>query len=252
MTGDSHDSLTAAARNLWEHLAAAPVTFPSHGGVAIVASPGSLLCPPSWTGVVRLGDAAIVTAPDEADACLLRETLAEMPVDSVVRPDELQKSVPVAEVLGPASLAYLAKGDFLPVSGGAAITRLPPGHGDLCTLTDSVDPGEVGESGVDEIDSPVFVIRDGSEVLAAAGYRAWPESTAHLSVLTAARRRGRGLAQQVASAATAHALDAGLLPQWRARPEASRRVAAALGFQELGDQLSVRLEPESSEPPGSV
>ncbi|PWS40209.1 GNAT family N-acetyltransferase, partial [Streptomyces sp. ZEA17I] len=43
------------------------------------------------------------------------------------------------------------------------------------------------------------------------------------------------------SEATAHALAAGLLPQWRARPAASRRVAAALGYRELGAQLSVRL-----------
>ncbi|MEV5889841.1 hypothetical protein [Nonomuraea fuscirosea] len=32
----------------------------------------------------------------------------------------------------------------------------------------------------------------------------------------------------------------GLLPQWRARPAASRRVAAALGFRRHGEQLSVR------------
>ncbi|MER7737151.1 hypothetical protein ABTX34_02235 [Streptomyces sp. NPDC096538] len=40
----------------------------------------------------------------------------------------------------------------------------------------------------------------------------------------------------VGAAAVAHALAAGLLPQWRARAFASRRVAAALGFEELGAQ----------------
>lgn len=40
----------------------------------------------------------------------------------------------------------------------------------------------------------------------------------------------------------AHALAAGLLPQWRARPVESRRVALALGFRELGTQLSVGLD----------
>lgn len=44
------------------------------------------------------------------------------------------------------------------------------------------------------------------------------------------------------SAAVAHALTAGLLPQWRARAQASRRVARALGLRELGSQLSVRLD----------
>lgn len=43
------------------------------------------------------------------------------------------------------------------------------------------------------------------------------------------------------SAATAHALAAGLLPQWRARVPASRRVAVALGFEEVGAQLSIEL-----------
>nr|WP_308293375.1 GNAT family N-acetyltransferase [Streptomyces sp. RO-S4] len=49
---------------------------------------------------------------------------------------------------------------------------------------------------------------------------------------------GRGRARVVGAAAVAHALAAGLLPQWRARDFASRRVAAALGFEELGAQLS--------------
>lgn len=82
--------------------------------------------------------------------------------------------------------------------------------------------------------------------MAAAGYRLWPRRTAHLSVLTAPAARGRGLARTVASAAVAHALAADLLPQWRARPPASRRVAAALGFEELGAQLSLRPGEERS------
>jgi RimJ/RimL family protein N-acetyltransferase len=62
-------------------------------------------------------------------------------------------------------------------------------------------------------------------------------------VLTDTAARGRGLAQRVASAAVDRALADGLLPQWRARPPASRRVAQALGFRELGTQLSVYLDP---------
>ncbi|MFE2695226.1 GNAT family N-acetyltransferase [Streptomyces mirabilis] len=63
-------------------------------------------------------------------------------------------------------------------------------------------------------------------------------------LLTAPGERGRGLARRVASAAVAQALDDGLLPQWRARPMASRNVARALGFRELGSQLSLRLDQE--------
>jgi GNAT superfamily N-acetyltransferase len=112
----------------------------------------------------------------------------------------------------------------------------------LAGLLSRAGDDDAGESGMADITSPAFVLHGpGGEVSAAAGYQAWPRSVAHVSVLVAPECRGRGLARQTASAAVAHALDAGLLPQWRARPPASRRVALALGFRELGAQLSLRL-----------
>ncbi|TJZ57282.1 GNAT family N-acetyltransferase [Streptomyces piniterrae] len=128
-------------------------------------------------------------------------------------------------------------------SGRHRSSRLPVG-GDssgLSALLVLSGEEEAAESGLADISSPAFLLRQGDEVVAAAGYRSWPRSVAHLSVLVAPRSRGRHLARAVASAAVAHALDAGLLPQWRARLRTSQRVAAALGFQELGTQLSVRL-----------
>jgi hypothetical protein len=61
------------------------------------------------------------------------------------------------------------------------------------------------------------------------------------SLLTAARARGRGLGAVASSAAVTHALAAGKLPQWRARVEASQRIARGLGFHELGAQVGFRL-----------
>ncbi|WP_425321545.1 GNAT family N-acetyltransferase [Catellatospora chokoriensis] len=93
------------------------------------------------------------------------------------------------------------------------------------------------------------MVRSGSHVVAAAGYRRWPGQAAHMCVLTAPPHRGRGLARIVGGAAVADALANDLLPQWRARPEPSRRVARALGFHELGTQLSVRItEPSARRP----
>jgi len=92
-----------------------------------------------------------------------------------------------------------------------------------------------------EITSPAFAVREHGQVVAAAGYSDWPCGTAHLSVLTAAAARGRGLARAAASAAVARALEEGKLPQWRARSWESRRIARAVGFRELGSQVSVRL-----------
>jgi RimJ/RimL family protein N-acetyltransferase len=55
--------------------------------------------------------------------------------------------------------------------------------------------------------------------------------------------RGTGLASKVGSAAAAHALTLGLVPQWRSRigNDASARVADRLGFVELGTQQTVRV-----------
>ena len=78
-------------------------------------------------------------------------------------------------------------------------------------------------------------------MLAVAGCEHRPSAVAHLCVLTHPAARGTGPARSVAAAATGHALRAGLLPQWRARPRAPVRVARALHHDFLGQQLSVRL-----------
>lgn len=235
------DPLLAQARGLWELLAAQPVSFPSRGGLSVVTSPGSRLCPTSWAGVVELGGSAIVTAPDDRSARVLRRALSAVPPGTRTDADALRRVLPVAEVLGPAALAYLADDDFRP-SPGDGVDALAPEHSDVRELTRSVGREDAGESGIEDVTSPVFVVRDGAAVVAAAGYRTWTGATAHICVLTDQRLRGRGLARRVASAAVAHARADGLLPQWRARREASRRVARALGFRDLGSQLSLRPE----------
>ncbi len=47
------------------------------------------------------------------------------------------------------------------------------------------------------------------------------------------------LAEPLRDALLAGRMDLSLLPQWRARPEPSRRVARALGFRETGAQISL-------------
>jgi hypothetical protein len=148
--------------------------------------------------------------------------------------------MPVAEVLGPATLAYCDAAGFRPPADGG-FEVLAAADPAMWALLTAVPVADAEECGLADITSPAFVIRDGDRVVAAAGYRRWPGGTAHVSVLTVPDRRGRGLARSVGAAAVADALAAGLLPQWRARPEESRRVALALGFRELGSQLSLRV-----------
>ncbi|MEX0172317.1 GNAT family N-acetyltransferase [Streptomyces sp. LMG1-1-1.1] len=229
------------ARALWEGLAGTPVSFPRAGGIRVVVSPASGLCPAGWTGVVVLGGSALVTAPDGGTATSVRDALRGLPADV----DAIRGALPATGVLGPAALAYLSPDRFRPAAAPPTVERLPGDHPALRALEGAAGDDDAGEAALEDITSPAFVVRERGEVVAAAGYRAWPHRTAHLSVLTAPGARGRGLARRTASAAVAHALAGGLLPQWRARPEASRRVAAALGFEELGAQLSVELDPGS-------
>ncbi|GAB3837600.1 GNAT family N-acetyltransferase [Micromonospora andamanensis] len=234
------DPLLARARQVWRGLSGVAMDFPADGGVDVAASTGSLLCPPGWVGIVALGDAAIVTAPTDNWAATVREMLPGMPAESFTDVDRLRTVLPVAEVLGPASLAYLDADDVRPAQ--LDTTEVVRGDQvDLATLLASATVDDADECGLAEIDSSPFVVRHGDQCVAAAGYRRWPERVAHMCVLTAADHRGRGLARAVASAAVTDALAGGLLPQWRARPQPSRRVARALGFRQLGTQLSVRL-----------
>ncbi|MDH6145219.1 MULTISPECIES: GNAT family N-acetyltransferase [Kitasatospora] len=237
---DVTDPLVTRARAVWEGLASVPVSFGPAGSVNVVVSPNSGLCPAGWIGAVSIGGSAIVTAPDQRLAALLRDALRGVPAGAVG--DAVCEHVPTNRVLGPAALAYLSADGFRPAAPGPLVVRQLPGADPrLRALEQAAGADDTAEAGLFEITSPAFVVHAGGEVIAAAGYRSWPGRTAHISVLTAPASRRRGLARLTGSAAAAHALAAGLLPQWRARVPASRRVAAALGFRELGEQLSAQL-----------
>ncbi|MFF8715032.1 GNAT family N-acetyltransferase [Streptomyces sp. NPDC015184] len=238
----SKDALLLRARGLWENLAGVPVSFAPMGGVNVVISPSSGLCPAGWAGVVALGGSVIVTVPTGDAAVIVREALGRLPAGAVVDGARVREALPAAGVLGPAALSYVSPEGFRPVgTSGPVVEQLPCEQPELRLLEQSVGDDDAGEAALDEITSPAFVVREHGRVVAAAGYRTWPDRTAHIGVLTASAARGRGLARTTGSATVAHALAAGLLPQWRARLPASRRVADALGFEELGFQLSVEI-----------
>lgn len=233
------DPLLVRARRVWAELAGVPMDFPGEGA-AVAVSATSLLCPPGWVGIVALGSVAISTVPVDDLAGVVQEALDILPVAALNDPDRLRAVLPVVEVLGPATLAYCDERDFQPDKQGTT-EEIPVDDTDLAAFLASVPIDEAEECGLAGITSPAFIVREGTRVVTAAGYRRWPGQVAHVCVLTAPRQRRRGLARLVASAAVADGLANGLLPQWRARPEPSRRLAQALGFRELGAQLSVRV-----------
>ncbi len=206
---------------------------------SVAVSPGSRLCPPGWCGIVVIDGAVIATAPDADAAWLLRAFLIAAPPPAWTDPDAARALLPVAGTLGPATLAYLDPDAFRPAGP-------PPGTAPgeaLGALLAAAGPADAGESGLDEAEHVVTVPDGAGGVVAAAGYARWPGGIAHLGVLTHPAARGLGHGRRAASAAVAAALAEGLRPQWRARPAASRRLAASLGFTERGAQLSLRLRP---------
>jgi GNAT superfamily N-acetyltransferase len=228
------EATVSRARRLWEELAGG--RFPERGQVLVIETTTSRLCPPGWAGILTLEGAVLATAPTAEQAALLTTAL----------PDT--GALPIVDSLGPAQLAYLASGDFQsygderPADPG----RPAPGVGwagpdEVASLLAAVDPAEADESGLAGLPRAA-VVRSGARVVAAAGYDRWPADTAHLCVLTHPDHRGRGHATRTAAVATADALAAGLLPQWRARVRPSLRVADKLGYRVLGEQRSLRLE----------
>lgn len=192
-----------------------------------------------------IGGAAVATAPDPASARAVQSALASLPPACISDPAVLAARLPVRDVLGPATLAYLPPPGVRPVSGPPVVEVGRSDRRLLSFLADA-DLAEAGESGLTDITSPAFAVIDrtaGADgaILSAAGYQTWPNGVSHLCVLTGASARGHGLARAAASAATGHAMAAGLLPQWRARLAASRSVACSLGFTELGSQVSLRI-----------
>ncbi len=232
-------ALMARSRDLWERVARAPVAFMP--ALRVVVSPESGLGPPGWVGIVVIGDAVIATAPSPELAQLVQQPLGTLAAASLTDPGVLRACFPVLEILGPACLAYLDAEEFRPRHDGACVELLDLQDRDLRQFLAGAGDEDVAESGLAEIASPAFAVRARGLVVAAAGYRTWPGEGAHLSVLTAAQARSRGFGRVAASAAVAHAIQAGLLPQWRARAQPSRRVARALGFRELGSQVSIHI-----------
>jgi GNAT superfamily N-acetyltransferase len=119
---------------------------------------------------------------------------------------------------------------------GAAVSRLQA----------ACSEQEWEHGGSDPAHGRTFGVFDGGgELEALAGYEIWDETIAHISIVTHPARRGKGSGRAAVARAAEHALEAGLLPQYRTlRANApSMSLARRLGFSEYGFSVYVRLEP---------
>ena len=219
------------------------------GKITIASSSASVIAPPGWVGTIRLGAGsvaagALITTPDEPQAALVRDTLGTvLPDQATDQPawGALWPSDP-GRIMGPAELAYLDAPDFAPRDGEPVdVVALADVESAIAALERDAGPDDVNEVGITDATSPLFVIWRAATVAAVCAYRPWVGRLAHMMVLTHPEHRGYGLAKRAATEASRHALDAGLIPQWRARVPASQAVARSLGYATVGAQLSLRL-----------
>lgn len=218
----------------WRQLAGAQ----PEGQLRVVVNPESWLAPPGWVGIVAIGDVITASVPRAELEEPVQAALAGVAGHEATSVDALLARMPPATAtLGPAQLFY-PPGNFEPLDaeGERAVET------EIARLLAAAAPEDLGESGLAHIESAAFVSRapDGA-VASACGYQRWPNGVAHLFVLTHPEHRRRGHGRRAAAAATASAVAEGLLPQWRARPTASQRLALELGLVRMGAQLSVQL-----------
>jgi GNAT superfamily N-acetyltransferase len=201
----------------------------SYEGGAVVATP------PSLAGELRsvLAARSIPTTATEARA------LVEAALDRC----EAGGSPAVAEVLGPQFVGYCDDSTFGPVHGESpAVELVDPAS--LASLRAATPAAEWDRSGVrTDDDQPTVAVKRDDRPVAAAQY-AVEHGTAGMAVVSHPDHRGEGDATLAASLATAHALDAGLVPEYRTLEEWSSSVALAerLGFERVGRSLLVKLD----------
>jgi hypothetical protein len=87
------------------------------GRVRLEVSPSSRICPPGSAGLVVLGDAAIVTVPQQRYAAVLRDVLPGVPLGRLTDPAAVAPGIAAAGLLGPAELAFAGPSRLRPVGG---------------------------------------------------------------------------------------------------------------------------------------
>ncbi|GAB3562788.1 GNAT family N-acetyltransferase [Spelaeicoccus albus] len=144
--------------------------------------------------------------------------------------------------LGPAVLAY-ADVDTAVRDVADDKPLISNDHADVRRLESLCPPDDVNEAGLSARESVFVLLDDDAAPVAAAGFDEWNAIVAHMAVLTAPNHRHLGAGATIAAIATSEALDAGLVPGWRSHIDnkGSRRLAASLGYEEVGTQTTVLL-----------
>ena len=113
----------------------------------------------------------------------------------------------------------------------------------VAALERACPPDDVAEATLSLMSEHFVTLDEQGQATAAAGYAESQGILASIGVLVPPAHRLAGHGTQAAAIATNHALDAGLVAQWRARRghRASLALSRSLGYREIGAQTTVLL-----------
>ncbi len=201
-----------------------------------------------WTGIwiLVVGSHPRISLPHTVMAALA-ERAADWSRELVTDHAALTAAIAPIEVetiVGPAPIAYGTALDLDLSRAGEARALLPTDAEAISRLRNACSDEAWDHGGSDPAQVPTFgYVDERGEVLALAGYKTWGCEIAHLSIVAAPGARGLGLATAAVACAAQHALDQGLLPQYRTLGSnaASLGIAKRLGFEAYGVSVYVRL-----------
>lgn len=192
----------------------------------------------------RHGERVVVSAPP-AWVERLRALVDPASLDSLTDASFWQRLLgqACARVIGPAYQGCLELTEFRPQS--AAAVQLVEGDASaaLAEFRQVVDADVWSDGGLEKAKG--FALqREGGQVVAMCGYRAWNDEAGDPCVLVHPQFRGRGYGSAVVSAVVARALSAGktLLYQTLEANVGAVGIATKLGYRQYGRHVAVRLE----------
>lgn len=173
------------------------------------------------------------------------EASRELPdSDLVSHAKLLELSAPYGgRALGEAKLYYSDSAPMLPTSNA----KVSGAREHAVELESACPPEDSAEVGLSEMENTFILLSESEDEfvpMAGAGYDVWEEKLAHLGALVSPVSRRKGLGSQAVAIAQNHALDAGLISQWRVHVDntASIRTALRAGFEYVGTQTTVILK----------
>ena len=154
------------------------------------------------------------------------------------------EGIRIGSIVGPAFIGYGGT-RTMSLTMNPAVRALTTSDDDaVVNLRQSCSEEEWAHGGSDHNAVPSFgYFDDHGNLLALAGYKTWGEDIAHLSIVSATSARSHGYASAAVSHAARHALDGGLVPQYRTLVSNKPSIALAekLGFEPYGFSVYVRL-----------